>query len=261
MEKELLDALGARSGLVCLVGAGGKKTTLYRLAAAHPGRVGVTSSVHIPPFPAELDAREVIARQDRLLSAVVAAAGNHRKVAFAQPSEKPRRLAGVEPALIAQIHAAAGFDITLVKADGARSRWIKAPDPTEPQLPQDIATVIPVVSARALGQPLSERISHRLERIETITGARRGEILAPLHIARLLVHRQGALRGVGTAQVAPLVNMVDDARCKALAVETAERALALCERFDRVVLASMKSSEPLVAVVDRGGPRRRDRRH
>ena len=31
----LLDLLAARHGLVCAVGAGGKKTTLYRLVEAH----------------------------------------------------------------------------------------------------------------------------------------------------------------------------------------------------------------------------------
>ena len=42
----LLDLLAARTGLVCAVGAGGKKSTLYRLAEAHrlagTGRVGLT---------------------------------------------------------------------------------------------------------------------------------------------------------------------------------------------------------------------------
>ena len=44
-EVDLLDALEAHSGLVCFVGAGGKKTILYRLGAAHPGRVGITATL------------------------------------------------------------------------------------------------------------------------------------------------------------------------------------------------------------------------
>ena len=67
---DLVDALEARSGLVCFVGAGGKKTILYRLGAAHPGRVGITATVHISFFPKALDARHVVANHDELLPAV-----------------------------------------------------------------------------------------------------------------------------------------------------------------------------------------------
>jgi hypothetical protein len=61
--QELIEVLDARSGMVCLVGAGGKKTTLYRLASIHPGRIGVTSTVAIPPFPETLEAYKVIAQE------------------------------------------------------------------------------------------------------------------------------------------------------------------------------------------------------
>ncbi|MDQ3774178.1 MAG: hypothetical protein M3461_07335, partial [Pseudomonadota bacterium] len=57
----LLEALAATRGLVALVGAGGKKTTLYRLARAHAGRIGITATVAIPPFPADLGAHVIVA--------------------------------------------------------------------------------------------------------------------------------------------------------------------------------------------------------
>lgn len=250
MNEELLEVFAARTGLVCLVGAGGKKTTLYRLARAHPGRVGISSTVHIAHFPADLGAREIIA--DEPLSAVVKAAATTPRVAFARPSQKPQRLAGVEPSQIARIHVAAGFEVTLIKADGARSRWIKAPKPDEPQLPEGTTTVIPVVSARAIGRPLSEGIAHRVEQVMAVTGAVINEIITPEHIARLLTAEQGALQGVGDAYVVPLINMVDDPKRETLAREAAERALTLTHRFERVVLASMRRADnPLVAVIAR----------
>lgn len=250
MDADLLEVFAARCGLVCAVGAGGKKTTLYRLAAAHAGRVGITATVHIAHFPADLDAREVIA--DDPLPDVIEAAAGARRVAFARPSSKSHRLAGIEPAQIVQIHAAAGFDVTLIKADGARGRWIKAPNPDEPQFPPGIATVIPVVSARCIGEPLTARIAHRVERIGAVTGARPDEVITPEHVARLLADPQGALKGTETATVVPLINMVDDPGRETLAREAAERALALTDRFDRVVLASMnRADNPLVSVITR----------
>ena len=245
----LLDALDARSGLVCFVGAGGKKTALYRLAANHPGRVGITATVHIPFFPKTLKATQVIAPGDELVPAIRAALSHDSKVAFAHPSDKHGRFAGLDPLLIARIQAEEGFDVLLIKADGARSRWVKAPNEVEPQIPNDATTVIPVVSARAIGEKLSERIAHRLGRIESICGARAGQPLTPLHVARLLADQKGGVRGSGKARVIPLINMVDDETRKSLAVEAAEHALRISNRFDRVVLTSMQRVNPLIDVI------------
>ncbi len=251
MTTDLLDALMAHRGLVCLVGAGGKKTTLYRLAGEHPGRVGITATVHTALFPKSLGAKEIIDEAPRLSDTVVAAAARRRRIAFARPSEKKGRLAGLDPAQVVEIHTAAAFDVTLVKADGARGRWIKAPQHDEPNVPQDTTTIIPIVSAKAIGEPLTERVAHRIEHISAVTGALPGNPITTEHVARLLTDKNGALKHVGNAFVVPLINMVDDAKCEALANEAAEQALALSDRFDRVVLAAMTSADPLVRVLYR----------
>ena len=225
----LLDALQARRGLVCFVGAGGKKTTFYRLAAEHPGRVGITATVHIPFFPKSVRAHPIIAEEGALLPALLEVSGRHDKVIFARPSDKHGRFAGLPASLVSEAHTRAGFDVTLVKADGARSRWIKAPNESEPRIPPDADTVICVVSAQAIGQPLSDRIAHRVECIEAISGAQAGEPIGAQHVARLLASEEGALRGVGNARVIPVINMVDDEERRGLATEAAERALAATE--------------------------------
>jgi probable selenium-dependent hydroxylase accessory protein YqeC len=245
----LLEALAATRGLVALVGAGGKKTTLYRLARAYAGRIGITATVAIPPFPVDLDAHVIVGLS--ALPAIVAEAQQHRIVAFARPSDKPNRLAGLPAGEVRRIHESAGFDITLVKADGARSRWIKAPDPDEPQLPEGVDTVIPVVSARAIGERLREDIAHRVDRITAITGAQPGDIITPDLVARLLADEQGALKGAGKATIVPLINMVDNDEIAVVARQAARWALALTRRFDRVILASMGAESPLVEIVAR----------
>ena len=170
---------------------------------------------------------------------------------FARPSEKHGRFAGVATALVSVVHAEAGFDVTLVKADGARSRWIKAPNDAEPRIPSDADTVICVASARAIGQPLSDRIAHRVERIEALSGARAGEPIDAMHVARLISSEQGGLRGVGSARVIPVINMVDDEERRRLAMQAAEYLLDASERFDRVVLTSMRHDPPVVDVLRR----------
>lgn len=251
MTESILDLLEARRGIVCAVGAGGKKTTLYRLATAHSGKVGITTTVFMAPFPPELQAARVILPQEELTTAVVASARENRQVLFACPSEKKDRLGGLSPDLVQPVHERAGFDLTLVKADGARMRQIKAPAPGEPNIPTGADTVLFLVSAGVIGQILDEAVAHRVERVEAATGARRGEPIEPRHVARLLTSPAGARQNVGRAHLVPVINQVDTPKRRQQARAVAEQALAEDESLNRIVLTSMRKANPIVDVVRR----------
>ncbi len=247
----LIDLLGARTGVVCAVGAGGKKSVLYQLVREHGGHLALTATVHMTVFPEDLPMDTVIDDESDLRQRVLVAARSH-SIAYACPSQKPGRYAGVTPATIRALHDEAGFAATFVKADGARMRWIKAPADGEPVLVPRADVIIPVISARAIGEPLSERVAHRIEQVETVTGTAQGEILTPESIARLLVSDAGALSGAHSARVAPVINMVDNDLQENKARAVAEAALSMTSRFDRVVLCCLKrSAAPVVAVVGR----------
>jgi probable selenium-dependent hydroxylase accessory protein YqeC len=253
--RSLLDCLAAQAGLVCVVGAGGKKSTLYRLVQAHASvgttRVGLSTTVLTAPPPPSLGGVRLIAKVRELSRSVPSAAADDPFVIFAGESPKPGRLGGVPPEHLAKLHRRAGFDVTLVKADGARMRLIKAPAEDEPVLPPGTATVLALVSIKAIGQALNETVAHRPERVAAVTGAMPGEILTTSHLARLLASEAGALQGTGEAKVVPIVNMADDDALRGRAREVAREALRLTGRFDRVVLAAMTAPDPIVAVVGR----------
>lgn len=254
MSDSLLDVLAARSGIICAVGAGGKKTTLYALAAAHPGRVGLTATVFTAKFPRRLGAHAIVSDADDLCSQVREAAALHRIVAWARPTEKSGRVAGISGEEVAQCHAAGGFDATFVKADGARMRGIKAPRADEPIVPAAADTVLPIVSAAVFGQPLSEQIAHRPERVAAVTGLSPGAAITPQAVGRLLAAAHGALQHTGRATVVPVINGVDDDAKRAAAADAAAVALASTDRFDRVVLTCHKgTADPLIGVVRRDG--------
>lgn len=248
---ELLDLFHARRGIVCAVGAGGKKSTLYHLVARHPGRIALTSTVFITHFPDRLGLTSVIAEESHLATELAPHVDAGR-LGFAAPSGKPGRHGGIAPELVSQLHVGTGRDATFVKADGARMRWIKAPKDSEPVLPADCSTLICVSSAHALGEPLSDRVAHRLEHIEAVTGLRESEIIEPEHLARLMVSDAGMLKDSLGRTVVPVINMVDDAARERLARKAAELALTKTNRFDRVILASIRTPDrPVVAVVER----------
>jgi probable selenium-dependent hydroxylase accessory protein YqeC len=247
----LIDALGVREGIVCAVGAGGKKSVLYQLLREHPGRVALTATVHTTEFPADLDVRQVIDSDEKLRERLLSA-DRSRSVAYACPSEKAGRHAGASPETIRVIHDEGGFAATYVKADGARMRWVKAPSPEEPVLVPGADIVIPVVSVRAIGEPLGERVAHRVDRVAAVTGVAPGEHLTPEAVARLLTSEHGSLQRAGGARVAPVINMVDNEEQEEKARAAADAAIAMTSRFDRVVLCCLRRpEEPVVAVVTR----------
>jgi probable selenium-dependent hydroxylase accessory protein YqeC len=250
-DDELLDLFQARRGVICAVGAGGKKSTLYNLVARHPGRVALTATVFTAHFPDHLGLTSVIAEESEL-PARLASLTEMDRIGFAAPSGKPGRYSGIAAEMVSRLHVDTGREATFVKADGARRRFIKAPREGEPVLPADCSTLICVSSARALGRPLSDKIAHRLEHLSAVTGLQIGAIVEPQHLARLLVSEAGLLKGSAGREVVPVINMIDDADKERLAREAARIALRETDRFDKVILASMRTTEqPVVAVIER----------
>ncbi len=236
----LRQALGIRRGITCVVGAGGKKSLLAALAFAHrsgDGRLALANSVRtrMPPIDA-VDAC-VFAPEDAIEGQLRAAGG--LRVAYGGPPFREDRCEGLPPALIADLHERFGFATTLVKADGARMRWIKAPDDDEPALVPGCVQIVPVLSLRALGRPLDEDVAHRPERIAAITGATPGSIIDDDLLLLVLFHPDGSLRGASNVRVTPLLtglDAIDVTRAEAIA----EAALAGCARIERIVLADLR---------------------
>ena len=247
----LIDLLGARRGVICFVGAGGKKSTLYHLAGAHPGRVAVTSTVHIPYFPAGQGWCELVEPDEHLYTALSSVARTERRVAFATPSDKQGRWAGVSCALLERVARDLNFDAILVKADGARARLPKAPMHGEPALPKVTSSVVLLASAAAVGMPSTEANVHRPGRLSKLAGVGAGGLIQPRHLVALIARQCHDLLLVPGRRATPVINMVDDPQREHMARAVAEQVLAEVAGLERVVLTSMTRSQPLVAVVER----------
>ena len=241
---ELAAALAA-DGLTCLVGAGGKKTTLYALAA-RADRAVVTATVRIPIFDPHV--AEVVVTEDPIGELILQDAF---PLGLVPEREFEDRYRGYDPDTVTDL-ARAHDGPVLVKADGARMREFKAPAENEPQIPDTADTVIPVASAHVVGEPLDEELVHRPERVADLTGADIGDDVTPEMVGRVLAHPEGGLKGVPPgATVVPLVNKVDDADDERVAREIAETVLAQANRsvVPRVVLARMTDAK-LVDVLE-----------
>jgi probable selenium-dependent hydroxylase accessory protein YqeC len=238
----IAEALAA-DGLVAVVGAGGKKSTLYALAN-RLDRAVLTATVRIPIFDAEVAA--VTVTDDP-----IAALDDADQFPLGLvPEREGDRYHGYDPETVALLDQRSDVDAVLVKADGARTREFKAPGPDEPRIPRTVDTVIPVVSAHVEGLPLTEEHVHRPERVAELTGLAVGDEISADDVATVLTSSEGGLKNVPErATVVPVINKVDDAADEAAANRIGNRIVEH-DRIDAVALTRLATPEdPVVTVL------------
>ena len=229
---DLPEAFGP-GAVVAVVGAGGKKSTLYALASALEDAV-VTATVRIPIFDGQVAELRVTDDPERTLRDVDA-----RPLGVVPERDGDRnRYLGYDPETIDAL-AASTDDTILIKADGARTRLFKAPNDDEPRVPGSTDLLVPVASVQAVGKPLDPEHVHRPKRVAALTGLSPGDRIRPADLVTVLTHDEGGLKGRPEgARVVPLINMVDDGDLEATARPVASE-LCASPQVDRVVLGRM----------------------
>jgi probable selenium-dependent hydroxylase accessory protein YqeC len=223
----------APEGIVAVVGAGGKKSTLYALAAECE-RAVLTTTVRIPPFEGHVERLELT---DDPVSVLEDNDEWPLGLAPGRDGDRERYL-GYDTDTVDAMADATDVPL-LAKADGARTRWLKAPKEDEPQIPAAASVVVPVASVKSVGEDLTDEHVHRPERVAEITDRELDEEIRPEDIVTVLTHENGGLKDVPEgARVVALLNMVDDDELEATARKIADEVLAH-PRIDRVVLGRM----------------------
>jgi probable selenium-dependent hydroxylase accessory protein YqeC len=216
---ELVDAIQPDDGHVCVVGAGGKTTTIFSLAA-RTNRALVTSTVHIPIF--DRDVREVAVTSEPI-ERLAATDPESFPLGLVPERASSDRYRGYDPATVDRI-ADAHDGPVLVKGDGARMREFKAPGENEPRIPASADVVVPVASAHIVGKPLTGHWVHRPEQVASLVDADLGEKINPETVAAAIAHEEGGLKGVPSgATVVPLVTKVDGPGHERAAADIADR--------------------------------------
>lgn len=195
--------------LISIVGAGGKTTTMYTLAnelAAQGKRVITTTTTHIfLPRTGETDTLIVAPETAQLLKMIAVAWKEHRRITVAKGVIGAGKLAGLQPEQPYDLLLKSGTNAVLVEADGARHLKIKAPAEYEPVVPPQTNVALLLMSAEVINQPLSGEIAHRPEQIAKVADMHLGDILSPVHIARLMTSEQGAMKAIPETAVTYLL--------------------------------------------------------
>lgn len=178
------------------MGAGGKTTLVYRLAAEARAlglRTLVTTTTHMGTL-AETTTGPVLVEADSDGLGVIdgdiarALAGEGRVTVLGRRI-RADKLEGLPRERVDAL--AMGADVTLVEADGARGRSLKVPAAHEPVIPSSTTVLIVIAGLDAIGRPLDAATVHRLDLVCTAAGAAEGTTISPATIAAALLHPAG----------------------------------------------------------------------
>jgi len=194
---EALDIDHAQDELICFVGAGGKTTTIFKLAKElkrHGKRVLVTTTTAMY-YPDEGDCDHVIvdSSQD---SEIFSGVAEGSIIGFGREGSPRNKLLGVAKEFIEELHKKKIFNYILVEGDGSKQRPIKAPAFYEPVIPESTTKTIGVIGLDSLGKKIDSNYVHRSELFCKVTGRKMGEIINEEEVVRLIVSPEGLFKAV-----------------------------------------------------------------
>ncbi|MBI5237099.1 MAG: putative selenium-dependent hydroxylase accessory protein YqeC, partial [Deltaproteobacteria bacterium] len=221
--------------VVAFVGAGGKTTTMFRLAneiVQTGGRVITTTTtrlgldqlslapVHVQLHPLP-EGSEPSGSFDELHRALE----KSKHVLFTgEIDHVEEKVRGVS---LKDFGSLRDFrSLVLIEADGSKQLPFKAPAEHEPVIPDFATQVVVVVGVDALGKPLTNEYVHRPEIVARLAQTRVGTIINSEIIAKVLTHPDGGFKNVPpSARVSVLINKVESDEQLKAAREIADQTL------------------------------------
>ncbi|MFN2145125.1 MAG: selenium cofactor biosynthesis protein YqeC, partial [Anaerolineales bacterium] len=227
---------------IAFVGAGGKSTSMFRLAhqalAAGFERVIVTASTHLGIDQVSwadhhlviYDLAGLSTRDWEPLTGLVLVTG---------PEGEDQRTRGLDYPILKQLdEIAADLDAPLlVEADGSRRLALKAPAAHEPAVPEWVNGVVVCAGASALGKPLDSDHVHRPEIFSQLSEIPLGAPVSVDGLAKVLLAAEGGLKNI-PADARRVVNLaqVDSPELAGQAKRLGKRLLA---GFDAVLASNL----------------------
>lgn len=198
---EAFPFLYEKSGIISLVGGGGKTTLIYLLgkAARDLGkRAIITTTTHIqnPGEPYFVDINE-LRRQNR----------NMDKITVTGHIAADNKLSALSNMELSDIQNLTDF--LFIEADGAKRLPCKVPNKTEPVIFPPTNVMIGVMGLDAVGRPLNE-VCFRIEETKKLLRTDENHILNTDDVAKILLSSEGTRKGVGNRSYYIVLNKCDN---------------------------------------------------
>ena len=248
----LREALGLRRGeMTALIGAGGKTTTMFRLAKElrEEGRkilLTTTTKIFKPSKP-HVDRLFLVETIDALAETCAEIAAPVIIGAGSAVGEDGK-LVGLPSPWLDRLNHGKSFDAILVEADGAASRLFKIPGDAEPVIPASCQLTIWLMAIGVLDKPLDGASVHRVEQAEKLFGHIVGQPVTQELIIQLVRHAAGCWKGIPpTCRKVAVINQADRPEQVAVARSLGEKLLACGVK--RVVITSYTDEAPVKDVL------------
>ncbi len=256
---KLVNALNIRSrDVVSLVGAGGKTSTMFGLAAELSEQGAVvfaTTTTRIALQELALAPHTVELGSELLLPSSLEEELTRQRTLFFYSTldADSGKVRGVSPEWVDNYLSSLPFwDYLIIEADGSRQLPMKAPLVHEPNLPATTTLLVPIVGMSALGQPLDEEHIYGADKIVQMMGYPPGSPVTPQLMAAVLMHPALGLkyrpRG---ARVVPMITQIS--RDTVNSARNIADAVLTDLTIDRVLLGSGDTAEPIIETRKRIG--------
>jgi molybdenum cofactor cytidylyltransferase len=236
---KLKHALGLKGGeAVAFVGAGGKTSAMFELAAELTPPVLLSTTTHLGAWQANVaDQHHVITSIEELKTINL---NNGKTVLITGPVSTDQRLSGLDFSILNAIYRYCQMNghSLLVEADGGRQRPLKAPADYEPVIPPWADQVVVMAGLGGLGKPLDGVSVHRPEIFARLAGLKLGEEIQVTHLAQVLGSPLGGLKGIPEGASRDL--LLNQAEGEIRRAQGARLASILEDVYDRVLIGSLQ---------------------
>jgi probable selenium-dependent hydroxylase accessory protein YqeC len=231
-----------KSEMVCLVGAGGKTSAMFRLAyelSSKGKRVLVTTTTAIyHPEKNQYDKvlisdKEALNLFDNIRSGSITVLGKSLSA--------EGKLKGVNPAFLDKVFREGIFDYILIEADGSKGRSIKAPAEHEPVIPPCTTKVLGFIGLDCIKKKVCQESVHRPEIFCRILGCCERDIIDTDIIIKLVTHKEGLFKTVpDNAERYFVLNKAEGESKKIAAYDIAQKLLNKGCKTEGVIISSIK---------------------
>lgn len=245
--KNLHKLLGIRIGkkdMICIVGAGGKTSVMFRLAQELSSRgmrvlVTTTTAIYYPDrkqydqiFVSEEEAPELFDKES-----------NSGITVLGRSVSSEGKLLGVNPEFLDIVFMKGIFDCIIVEGDGSKSRPVKAPARHEPVIPSRTGKLIGLIGLDSVGMEVCPEFVHRSELFCAITGCRENDIINSEMISRLVVHEEGLFKSAPAFSERYLVlNKADGEKEMETAADIAQKLSDKKHKLAGIIISSTRNS-------------------
>lgn len=245
---QLFDINLKRKELLSFVGAGGKTTTIFKLAKDLKmlgKKVLVTTSTAIfYPEKNEFD-RIIVSSSDNIANSLDIINKGTITV-MGKEISKEKKLLGFSKKTIDSIYHKRIFDYILVEADGSKRKPIKFPAEHEPVIPLNTNKTIGVIGIDSIGKKINDENVHRAEQFCKVVNCELREEIDEEIIYKLIKNSKGLFKDCPLkSQKYILLNKVDNKELEKKALKIIEMIIKDQIQINGIIAADIISEKYL----------------